>query len=345
MHAELDLRKGYLENEELSSIYFGGGTPSLLDPKQISSFTDHISTLFNVAADAEITLEANPDDLSPIYVQDLKRHTQVNRFSIGIQSFYEEDLKWMNRAHTSAQALESIHAVQDAGYSNITIDLIYGYPLLTDEKWVASIERTLDLNIPHISAYSMTVEGKTALGHFIRAGKQLPMNDAQSASQFVLLMDKLKLAGYVHYEVSNFALPGHYSVHNSNYWRGVPYLGIGPSAHSYNLRSRQWTVSNNHKYMEGISSGILQADEEVLTVHDRFNEYVMTSLRTVWGLDLDFVNTSFGTRFKELTEQSLTSFLCKGWLVKGGNIVSLTREGMLFADHIASELFLTSDTI
>ncbi|MDB5012852.1 MAG: hemN 2, partial [Daejeonella sp.] len=249
--SEIVLQKNYLSNQKVETIYFGGGTPSLLSANEIQTLVSTITEHYEVAEDAEITLEANPDDLYPQKVKELKQ-TLINRFSIGIQSFYEEDLKWMNRAHNSSEAESSIKRVQDAGFENITTDLIYGYPLLENHKWLNNIQKVIEMKIPHISSYSMTVEPATALASFINKGKQQPMNESQSADQLTMLIETLTGAGFEHYEISNFALPGRYSRHNSNYWKGVSYLGIGPSAHSFNGETRQWNVSNNSKYIESI---------------------------------------------------------------------------------------------
>ncbi|MGX5687672.1 radical SAM family heme chaperone HemW [Arcticibacter tournemirensis] len=342
MHRELELQKGYLEGHVIETIYFGGGTPSVLNASEIQKLIDHVADTRTVLPNAEITMEANPDDLSAAHVGAL-RNTSVNRFSIGIQSFYEEDLQWMNRAHTAAEADSSVKRVQDAGFENITLDLIYGFPLLTDEKWQANIRKVIELEVPHISAYSMTVEDRTALAHFIKKGKQAAMNESQSAQQFVLLMDTLKEAGYEHYEISNFARPDKYSRHNTNYWKGIPYLGIGPSAHSFNGISRQWNIANNPKYIESLSQDTLPAEIEILSLADRINEYIMTSLRTMWGMDLNKVEQDFGYDYRNQTEINLQEFIDKRWIEISNSTAILTNEGRLFADHIASTLFFEQE--
>ena len=339
MHKELHLQKSYLQNQKVDTIYFGGGTPSTIGSTEIQKLIDTITSLHHVDANAEITLEANPDDLDSASVKAL-RQTQVNRFSIGIQSFFEEDLLWMNRAHNAQEGEAAVKRVQDAGFENITADLIYGYPLLTDAKWKSNIQQMIDFGIPHLSAYSMTVEPRTALAHFIKSGKQAAMNDSQSAEQFVVLMEMLTSAGYEHYEISNFAKPESYSKHNSNYWKGVSYLGIGPSAHSYNQETRQWNVANNTKYIEGINQGKIPAETELLSTNDSFNEYIMTSLRTIWGVDFSYIESKFGSDYKNLLKNNLEEFIDKGWVSSNENIITLTQEGKLFADHIAAELFV-----
>ncbi len=337
MHREMALQSHYLANKPVETIYFGGGTPSLLGADDIQRFIDLLAHHFDVLPGAEITLEANPDDLSLDHVQALK-HTAVNRFSIGIQSFFEEDLRWMNRAHHAEDAEKAIQRVQDAGFTNVTADLIYGYPLLTKHKWQSNIDKLLAFGIPHISAYSMTVEDKTALAAFIRKGKQVPMDEEQSAAHFTYLVEELSSAGYEQYEISNFAKPGQYARHNSNYWKGVPYLGIGPSAHSFNGDTRQWNVSNNAKYIGALNQDELPYEIEELSEQDKFNEYIMTALRTQWGIDLEFVKKRFGLPYYQQLTQTLERFIDKEVVLGDGKVV-LAASGKLMADHIASELF------
>jgi len=336
--SEATMQKNYLGGESIDTIYFGGGTPSLLTTAEINLLLDTIGKHHFVSANAEITLEANPDDLDQQKVRDL-RQTGVNRFSIGIQSFFDEDLTWMNRAHRSSEAESSVKRAQDAGFENITLDLIYGYPLLTDDKWKQNMEKVFSLEVPHVSAYSMTVEPNTPLSAFIRKKKSPPLNDQQSAEQFMMLMDAMAAQGFEHYEISNFALPGHYSRHNSNYWKGVKYLGLGPSAHSYNGETRQWNIANNAKYLKEINVEKIPAEVEVLSQTDRLNEYIMTSLRTMWGLDLDHLNSIAAGAADEI-KKDIEIFIEKEWLVQQDQKLFLTREGKLYADHIAAELFL-----
>jgi oxygen-independent coproporphyrinogen-3 oxidase len=334
---EIDLQKNYLGGENIETIYFGGGTPSLLSATEISLITDAIGHSHSITSNAEITLEANPDDLDQKRVNAL-RQTPVNRFSIGIQSFFDEDLLWMNRAHRAAEAEASVKRAQDAGFENLTVDLIYGYPLLTDLKWQQNIDKIFALQVPHVSAYSLTIEPRTALAAFIKNKKQPPVNDEQSAEQFVMLMDAMKAKGFEHYEISNFALPGQYSRHNTNYWKGVKYLGIGPSAHSYNGDRRQWSIANNAQYLQALANHTIPAEIEELTQENRLNEYIMTSLRTMWGLDLNKLETIAPGALASLlkgTEQ----FIAKNWLIRNKDIFILTTTGKLYADHIAAELF------
>lgn len=337
---EIKLRRQYLGNEKIETIYFGGGTPSVLNSEDIHALIGEITSTFDVYDHAEITLEANPDDLHAQKVKEL-RQTPVNRFSIGVQSFYEEDLKWMNRAHNSSEAESSVKRVQDAGFENITVDLIYGFPLLSNIKWEQNIQKLLELGIPHISSYSMTVEPKTALAMFIAKGKEKAMNENQSSEQFMTLINRLTEAGFEHYEISNFAKPGMYSKHNSNYWEGVNYLGIGPSAHSFNGESRQWNIANNHRYISEIQENKIPAELEFLTPENRINEYIMTSLRTSKGMDLDLIAEKFGTEYSNRIQKELEVFVEKDWLSINDKKVILNLEGKLFADLIASELFIS----
>jgi oxygen-independent coproporphyrinogen-3 oxidase len=342
MLKELEMRKDYLAAQTVESIYFGGGTPSLLNETEISTLIDAVGKYYPISSDVEITLEANPDDLNAIKVADFRK-TAINRFSIGIQSFFEEDLKWMNRAHNASEAESSIKRVQDAGFENITADLIYGFPLLTDEKWTSNIQKLTAMEVPHISAYSMTVEPRTALGHFIKSGKEMPMNEGQSNDQFFQLINQLEEKGYEQYEISNFAKAEAYSKHNSNYWRGVPYLGIGPSAHSFNKETRHWNISNNPKYIAAIERKELPSEEEILTPANRINEYIMTSLRTKWGMDLNFLNTNFDPSYFEDFHKQLEEFSEAGKVKIENNHCTLTAAGKILADHIASELFVEDE--
>jgi oxygen-independent coproporphyrinogen-3 oxidase len=334
---ELHLQEDYLESQSIETIYFGGGTPSLLTAEEINLIIDTTSKLHSISSDAEITLEANPDDLDDLKVNAL-RHTPVNRFSIGIQSFFDEDLIWMNRAHRSSEAEAAIKRSQDAGFENITVDLIYGYPLLTDAKWKHNMNTVFALEVPHLSAYSMTVEPKTALAYQIQKKKQPAISDQQSAAQFSALMEAVEQKGFDHYEISNFSKPGQHSKHNSNYWKGIKYLGIGPSAHSYNGQTRQWNIANNAKYLEGISKNTLPSETEHLTETNRLNEYVMTSLRTMWGLSLlKLEDIAAGSSV--ILIKAASRFFDKNWIYEKEQHVYLTREGKFFADYIAAELF------
>ena len=337
LQKEIRLQKGFLDGETIETIYFGGGTPSLLEGEEISQLINTITDLHSVSSNAEITLEANPDDLDPKKLKEL-RQTPVNRFSIGIQSFFDDDLMWMNRAHRSNEAESSVKRAQDAGFENITVDLIYGYPLLTDAKLKFNLDKVFELQVPHVSAYSMTVEPRTALASFIKNKKQAPMNEEQSWEQFIQLMEAMQSQGFEHYEISNFCKPGNYSRHNTNYWKGVKYLGIGPSAHSYDGEKRQWNIANNAKYIQAIEKKSIPAEIEILTEENRLNEYIMTSLRTQWGLKLAQLNTIAKGASEPLLKEA-EEFLEKGWITQKDQVIYLTQTGKLYADHIASELF------
>ena len=342
LKSEIILRKNYLNNEKIETIYFGGGTPSLMNADELQVLIGQITDLFEVSTTAEITIEANPDDLNPQYVREIKS-TLINRFSIGVQSFFEEDLKWMNRAHTASEAQSAIKRVQDAGFENITTDLIYGFPLLTNEKWEFNIQKLIEYQVPHISSYSITVEPNTALAKLISKEKQANMDEGQSANQFLMLIDQLSESGFDHYEISNFSKPGMHSRHNSNYWDGVSYLGIGPSAHSFNGESRQWNISNNSKYIDSIELKKVSAETEFLSTENKINEYIMTSLRTSKGMNLQLIALKFGSDYSNEIHNGLETFIEKEWVTINEQMVALTREGKLFADHIASELFFSTN--
>jgi len=342
IHKEIKLQRPYLENLKVETIYFGGGTPSLLSADEISKLIETIQLNYKVIDHPEITLEANPDDLGVEKLKDL-RNTAVNRLSIGVQSFFDEDLKWMNRAHVATEAESAIKRAQDFGLENITIDLIYGYPLLTDLKWKTNIKTAIAFGIPHISSYGITVEPKTALASFITKGQQKAMDDVQSANQFGYLMDELSANGFEHYEISNFAKPGQYSKHNTNYWRGVHYLGIGPSAHSFNGKSRQWNIANNAKYLGALEKNKIPFEIEILTLENRYNEYLMTSLRTQWGVDLVKIEHDYGAEQKHSLLATSEEYFDKNWLQIIKKNIVLTPTGKLYADLIASELFITEN--
>lgn len=337
---EIDLQRGYLGGERVDTIYFGGGTPSLLDTKELQLLLSRVYSTFHVAPDAEITLEANPDDLDADKLLSL-REAGINRLSIGIQSFHEADLQWMNRAHNSRQALDCIVQAQQLGFRNITIDLIYGGPTLSDEGWRQNVEQAIALGVPHLSCYALTVEPGTALDHFIRKKKMAATDPDKAARHFELLMQWLEAAGYEHYEISNFALPGWHSRHNSSYWQGKSYLGIGPSAHSFNGHSRQWNVANNATYIKRITAGEIPAETESLTREMQFNEYIMTALRTSAGCNLEWVAEKFGAEQSLRLQRESRQFIDKGWMVAQGETLRLTKAGRLFADGIAADLFIS----
>ena len=331
--SEMELRKDYLEGEPIETIYFGGGTPSLLPSKDHRVLIEKISSIFKIPPNAEITLETNPDDISEEQLKDWKE-AGINRLSIGIQSFFEEDLKWMNRAHTAGQALDSLQAAVKH-FNNITVDLIYGTPLLTNEKWKKNIDRVITEGIVHLSCYALTVEPKTALYKLIKEQRTADIDPDKQSEQFLLLMQWMEEAGYEHYEISNFAKPGFISRHNSSYWRGKKYLGIGPSAHSFDGASRQWNISNNNIYIDSIEKGIIPYEKEILTSTQQLNEYIMTSLRTMEGLDLNQVENALGRKLRTGSRK----FIERGLMAEEKGHLKLTKEGKLLADGIAAELF------
>jgi oxygen-independent coproporphyrinogen-3 oxidase len=339
---ELQLASGYLEGETLKTIYFGGGTPSLLNENELNKLFESIYKHFHVEADAEITLEANPDDLNKEKYA-IIQNTPVNRLSIGVQSFHDDDLLALNRIHTSQQALDVIHNMQNAGITNISIDLIYGIPGLTDQKWQQNLDTFLGLGLPHLSAYSLTVEKHTTLDWLISKGRSLPVNEEQSINHFKMLQSFIAAHGYQQYEISNFCLPGMNSKHNSAYWSGEKYLGVGPAAHSFNGNSRRWNIANSMNYITSIHSGSLCYEEEILTEKQKFNEYVLTSLRTMEGCDLETIEKRFGLDYRESIEKSLNKNLPSEKYILKNNHLILTPEGMLFADALASNLFIVDE--
>ena len=336
MVQEIKQRHLYLPTTTLETIYFGGGTPSLLTEAELGRLFEAIHQHFTVTPDAEITLEANPDDLTnPARLAMFRRY--VNRLSIGIQTFDEATLRWMNRAHTANEAGMAVHHAQDAGFSNLSIDLIYG---ISDAIWPGDLTQALALNVPHISAYNLTIEPDTAFGHWLAKGKLSPVDEALSATQFTELTSALADAGYVHYEISNFAKPDQYARHNSAYWQRRPYLGIGPSAHSYDGVSRQHNVANNALYINGITTNVNPSQREILSLADQVNEYLLTGLRTMWGCQVAELDGLLGGSFLTKQASYIDRLQRAGWLVLTENTLKLTESGKLFADRVASELFV-----
>ena len=336
---EMEMRKSYLDGETVNTIYFGGGTPSMLTTDEINRIVKKADVLFNLSSDLEITLEANPDDINNNKANDLKNFTSVSRFSIGVQSFFDDDLQYLDRVHTALEARQAIELIQKAGFQNLTIDLIYGIPGLTLDKWHKNLDIFFKYNIPHLSAYSLTVEPKTALQHQINKQKRAEVDDELSIRHFEILQKHIKENGFIHYEISNFAKPGFYSKHNSIYWLGGHYLGLGPSAHSFNGKSRQWNVAAIKKYIESETVDKIVAEKEILTVKQRFNEYVMTSLRTSWGCDLEHISNVFGSDFATYFTKSIQPFIKEQKVLQKENSFTLTEKGKLFADGIAAAIF------
>lgn len=342
MQHELKSRANYLQQGELDSVYFGGGTPSVLTDSELQSLMKAVRSLFTIKAGAEITLEANPDDMS---VERVKAWLDlgINRLSVGLQSFNEEELRWMNRAHSLEQALEAVYNAKRSGFTNISVDLIYGSKYQSEKSWKDTVEKTLLLKPQHISAYNLTIEEKTRLGADYKKGKEPAIDDELSSVQFLYLSNRLTEAGFEHYEISNFALPGFRAVHNSNYWKQAPYLGIGPSAHSFDGKSRQWNIKNNPLYVRAIEKGENYFQREELSLRDCYNEYVMTGFRTLEGCDSAEVETRFGVdiakHFLKIVKQH------KEVLKIESTNVSLTQEGRLQADGIASSFFLLGESL
>jgi oxygen-independent coproporphyrinogen III oxidase len=340
---ELDMRKDYLEGEAVNTIYFGGGTPSLLSGVELDAIMQNIRQQFPVSESAEITLEANPGDLTRDKLQEL-RTFGINRLSIGIQSFHDNVLQYLNRDHDGLSAVASVKDARAAGITNISIDLIYSIPDQSDLEWRANVLKAIELKPAHISAYSLTIEPKTVFGNWATKKKLTPVDDDVSARQFEILVDELELAGYEHYEVSNFCLPGFYSRHNSSYWKGEKYLGVGPAAHSYNTSSRQHNVRNNAIYTRSIiDEGKVPFELEVLTREDKVNDYLLTTLRTSWGCDLSWLRDTFGYDVEKEHQKYLNELLSLEFASYTGGRLTLTRKGKLMADKIASDLFLTTN--
>lgn len=335
---EITLTDFYESGEMIATIYFGGGTPSILSKGDLQLIFEALNHKFSIAADAEITLEANPDDIDEAKLLEWKA-LGINRLSVGIQSFLPEELVWMNRAHTAAESLICIDKINNAGFDNFSVDLIYGSPLLSDENWKKNVDIVIAKNIPHISCYALTVEPKTALQKMIALQKKQDVDADKQARQFLQLMDWMQKAGYEHYEISNFAKPGMRSRHNSSYWSGALYYGFGPAAHSFDGKKRRWNIANNALYIESLQKGIVPFEEEILTTTQQLNEYIMTALRTVEGIDLKYMHANYGENYSKKIIAAAEKYIRNEKLkMKNENLV-LTHEGKLFADGIAADLF------
>lgn len=322
----------------INTLYIGGGTPSLLTEPLLRKLFQNIYSIFSLKEGSEITLEANPDDITPANLQ-LWKELGINRLSIGIQSFRDEDLHYLNRVHTAQKAIDCINQAMLAGFNDVTIDLIYGIPTLTDEQWINNLELFKSFGIPHLSAYSLTVEPHTALDVLIRKGSQKPVDEVQSTRQFLLLMDFMEKNSYLHYEISNFCLPGHFAKHNLSYWKSIDYLGFGPSAHSFNSTTRQWNVSSVTEYITSLEKDRVPFESETLTVTDKYNEFVMTRLRTMWGCNTDELHNLFGEKYMSYFIRQSEQYLHDKYMVlRDGNYI-LTTEGKLLADRISADLF------
>lgn len=334
---EIVMRKDEFAGEMIETIYFGGGTPSVLSNDEIEFLINTVRSNFTVAHNPEITLEANPDDLSIERIKALA-DSQINRLSIGVQSFFEDDLKMMNRAHNAVEA-EACLVEAVKYFDNISIDLIYGVPGMTNERWLHNVTKALSFGVPHISSYALTVEPKTALDKFVKKGVIAQPSDEAAQEHFMILVDTLQANDFVHYELSNFGKEGYFSRNNTAYWLGKKYLGIGPSAHSYNGISRSWNIANNTIYLKNIEENILPSETEKLTIADRYNEYIMTGLRTIWGVSIERVETELGKLYKDYLIAESARFIEQGLLESNDGVIKTTRKGKFLADGIASDLF------
>lgn len=336
---EIEGRSAYLSKDIVNTIYFGGGTPSMMDVDEINRIIDTINQYYVVNPEVEITLEANPDDLDQEKLKQFKKDTLINRLSIGVQSFFDDDLHYLNRVHNGSQANKAIEAAKNEGFKNITIDLIYGIPTLTESKWKENLKQFFSFDLPHLSSYSLTVEPKTALNTLINKGKMKAVDEEESIKHFKILLEETAKQNYTHYEISNFAKTGNYSKHNSIYWIGGHYIGFGPSAHSFNGFSRQWNISNMKQYIEANKIETIIEEKEILSIQQQYNEYVMTSIRTSWGCDIEHIQNVFGKKYSALFVGSIKQFVEIGKVRKEKSQYLLTNEGKLFADAIAAELF------
>jgi oxygen-independent coproporphyrinogen III oxidase len=340
LEMEMKEKRSYLSGEVLETIYLGGGTPSLMKVGQLSRLFDSIVHCFEITSDCEVTMEANPDDLKAEYLKDLRESTPINRLSIGIQSFKDDDLKLLNRRHTAGQAVQCINEAKKAGFNNITIDLIYGIPEMKSTSWENNLDIAFSHDIQHLSAYHLTVEPKTAMARMSASGLiHLPAED-ESSAQFAILNKLAGERGFIHYEISNLAREGFMSKHNTNYWMQKEYIGLGPSAHSYNLVSRQWNTPNIKRYIEALSRGDPYAESEVLDTKTRYNEYLMLSLRTIWGAKISEIRRQFGDQYAVVFEKSIHSLLSSSWIIQQGDSIRLTPDGWMVSDYIAATLMM-----
>jgi oxygen-independent coproporphyrinogen-3 oxidase len=339
---EILLRQDYLGTETVSTIYFGGGTPSVFSIKELSTILNQINKLFRVEANCEITMELNPDDVSSTYLSGLK-NLNINRISLGIQSWKDSDLKMLNRRHDSAQAAMALNETFKAGFENVTIDLIYGIPGMSLREWASNLDISFSFDIKHLSAYHLTFEPGTVFGKMLEKGLIAEIDEEESSSLFNILIEKAESAGFVHYEISNFGKPGYFSIHNSNYWKQVIYLGLGPSAHSFNGYSRQWNIRDLKGYIKSVNSGKSFFESEELDTKTRFNEYIMTSLRTMWGIDLDYIEKAFEKEGYDYVVNLAGKFKDYGLMKQDKKTLVLTNQGKMISDNIISEFMMQGD--
>jgi len=339
---EATLRKEYLENEPVSTIYLGGGTPSVFSVKDLGTILNHIHKEFRVTDDCEMTIELNPDDVQPAYLEGLRNHN-INRISLGIQSWRDSDLKMLNRRHDSAQAVTALKDTLNAGFENVTIDLIYGIPGMSQKDWESNLDFSFSFGIKHLSAYHLTFEPGTVFAKMLMKGTISEIDENDSAAQFNILIQKAESAGFVQYEISNFGKPGYFSIHNSNYWKQVNYLGLGPSAHSFNGYSRQWNIRDLKGYIKCVNTGKSFFESEELDIKKRFNEYIMTSLRTMWGIDLEYVERMFEKEGYDYVVNLSGKFRNYGLMKLEKNSLVLTNQGKLISDNIISEFMMPDE--
>jgi oxygen-independent coproporphyrinogen-3 oxidase len=336
---EASLRRDYLEDETISTIYIGGGTPSVFSVKDLETILNHINNIFRLSEDCEITFEMNPDDVQPVYLDGL-RNCKVNRISLGIQSWRDSDLKMLNRRHDSEGAVKALRNTLDAGFDNVTIDLIYGIPGMSLKDWESNLDFSFSFDIKHLSAYHLTIEPGTVFGKMLEKGLISEIDENDSAAQFNTLIEKSENAGFIQYEISNFGKPGYFSIHNSNYWKQVSYLGLGPSAHSFNGYSRQWNIHDLKGYIKSVNTGKPFFESEELDIKKRFNEYIMTSLRTMWGIDLEYVEESFEKEGYDYVVNLSGKYRDYGLMKLEKNSLVLTNQGKLISDNIISEFMM-----
>lgn len=336
---EAEIRKEYTGNEKISTIYFGGGTPSVLSEADLDKILKNIKRVYGIDADCEITIEANPDDITSIYSKSLKK-MGFNRISLGIQSWDDEDLKMLNRRHSAAQAEEAINLIMGSGFENVTIDLIYGLPGMTTEKLARNLDRSFSFPIKHLSAYHLTIEPGTVFGKMKSRGQLTEIDEEESVAEFNLLIEKAESAGFIHYEISNFGRPGYFSIHNTNYWRQVPYIGLGPSAHSFNGFSRQWNLKDLKRYIKSVKTGKTFFEREELTQKSKFNEYIMTSLRTMWGADLEYIEKTFEKEGYDYVVNLSGKFINYGMMRRENKNLVLTNQGKMISDNIITEFMM-----
>ena len=340
--AEASMRKDYLGSEPATTIYIGGGTPSVLSVKELDIILNQINKQFRVEENSELTIELNPDDVNPAYLDGLRK-LGINRISLGIQSWRDSDLKMLNRRHDSAQAARALKEIFNAGFENVTIDLIYGIPGMSAREWASNLDLSFSFDIKHLSAYHLTIEKGTVFGKMLRKGLITEIEEEESASLFNILIEKAETAGFIHYEISNFGKPGYFSCHNSNYWKQVNYIGLGPSAHSFNGFSRQWNISNLKGYIKAVNSGEPYSEREELDAKARFNEYIMTSLRTMWGIDLDYIEKTFEKEGYDYVVNLSAKFRDYGLMKQDKKNLVLTNQGKMISDNIISEFMIPGD--